>query len=111
MELWIGALNLGFLYAFMTMGVFLTFRIHDFPDITVDGSFTSGAAVAALLIVAGVNPLIALLASFAIGAAAGAVTALISTRFNVNGLLAGILVMTGLYSINLHILCPLCDIS
>lgn len=104
MELWIGALNLGFLYSFMTMGVFLTFRIHDFPDITVDGSFTSGAAAAALLIVAGVNPLIALIAAFVIGAAAGAVTALIHTRFNINGLLAGILVMTGLYSINLHIM-------
>ena len=104
MELWIGALNLGFLYSFMTMGVFLTFRIHDFPDITVDGSFTSGAAAAALLIVAGVNPLLALIAAFVIGAAAGAVTALIHTRFNINGLLAGILVMTGLYSINLHIM-------
>ncbi|MCK8603161.1 ABC transporter substrate binding protein [Desulfoferrobacter suflitae] len=104
MELWIGALNLGFLYAFMTMGVFLTFRVHDFPDITVDGSFTSGAALAAVLIVAKVHPLIALLAAFAVGAAAGAATSFINTRFNVNGLLAGILVMTGLYSINLHIM-------
>lgn len=104
MELWIGALNLGFLYAFMTMGVFLTFRIHDFPDITVDGSFTTGAALLALLVVAGVNPLVALLASFAGGAVAGAVTVLINMRFNINGLLAGILVMTGLYSVNLHIM-------
>ncbi len=104
MELWIGALNLGFLYAFMTMGVFFTFRIHDFPDITVDGSFTSGAAAAAVLITAGYNPLVALCAAFVIGAAAGSATALIHTRFKVNGLLAGILVMTGLYSINLHIM-------
>ncbi|MFH1742516.1 MAG: ABC transporter substrate binding protein [bacterium] len=104
MELWIGALNLGFLYAFMTMGVYITFRIHDFPDITVDGSFTTGAAVAAVLIVSGVNPFLALLAAFAVGAAAGCVTALMHTRLNVNGLLAGILVMTGLYSINLHIM-------
>ncbi len=104
MELWIGALNLGFLYAFMTMGVFITFRIHNFPDITVDGSFTSGAAAAAVLIAAGVNPLVALAAAFVIGAAAGSFTALIHTRFHVNGLLAGILVMTALYSINLHIM-------
>ena len=47
MELWVGALNLGFLYALMTMGVFITYRIHDFPDITVDGSFAAGAAMAA----------------------------------------------------------------
>ncbi len=104
MELWIGALNLGFLYAFMTMGIFITFRIHDFPDITVDGSFTSGAAAAAVLLSAGVHPLPALCASFCIGCCAGSITALIHTRFNVNGLLAGILVMTGLYSINLHIM-------
>jgi len=53
MELWIGAINLGFLYAFMTIGIFITFRVYDFPDITVDGSFTTGAAVAAVLITAG----------------------------------------------------------
>ncbi len=104
MELWVGALNLGFLYAFMTMGVFITSRIHNFPDITVDGSFTSGAAVTAVLIIAGVNPFLALVAGFAAGAVAGAFTAFIHTRFEVNGLLAGILVMTGLYSVNLHIM-------
>lgn len=104
MELWIGAVNLGFLYAFMTMGVFITFRIHDFPDITVDGSFTSGAAAAAVLLAAGFNPLTALGAAFLIGAVAGCVTAIINTRFKVSGLLAGILVMTALYSINLHIM-------
>ncbi len=104
MELWIGAINLGFLYAFMAMGVFITFRIHDFPDITVDGSFVTGAAVTAILIVAGVNPFMALALSFVAGASAGVITAFIHTRFNINGLLAGILVMTGLYSINLHIM-------
>ncbi|MBN1154307.1 hypothetical protein JXB12_05230 [candidate division KSB1 bacterium] len=104
MELWIGAINLGFLYAFMTMGVFITFRIHDFPDITVDGSFTAGAAVAAVMMAAGVNPVLALCAAFIIGCLAGWMTALIHTRFQVNGLLAGILVMTALYSINLHIM-------
>ncbi|HNW60288.1 MAG TPA: ABC transporter substrate binding protein [bacterium] len=104
MELWVGALNLGFLYAIMTMGVFVTFRIHDFNDVTVDGSFTAGAAAAAVLMTLGINPLLALLAAFAIGALAGWVTAFIHTRFAINGLLAGILVMTALYSINLHIM-------
>jgi putative ABC transport system permease protein len=104
MELWIGALNLGILYAFMTMGVFITFRIYDFPDITVDGSFTTGAAVTAVLLVAGINPFLSLLVAFLVGALAGCTTALIHTRLKINGLLAGILVMTGLYSINLHIM-------
>ena len=67
MELWIGALNLGFLYAFMALGVFITFRIQNFPDMTVDGSFTSGAAIAAILIISGVNPFLAIIASFFIG--------------------------------------------
>jgi putative ABC transport system permease protein len=88
----------------MAMGVFITFRIHDFPDVTVDGSFTSGAAITAVLLVAGFNPLLAVVASFFVGAISGSMTALIHTRFNINGLLAGILVMTGLYSINLHIM-------
>jgi putative ABC transport system permease protein len=104
MELWVGALNLGFLYAFMTMGVFITFRVQDFPDITVDGSFTTGASVAAVLIVSGVNPFLALAAAFLAGSIAGALTAFIHTRLAINGLLAGILVMTGLYSINLHVM-------
>jgi len=104
MELWIGALNLGLLYAFMTMGVFITFRIHNFPDITVDGSLTTGAAVAAVLLVLRVNPFVAMLAAFGAGAVAGSVTAFIHTRLDINGLLAGILVMTGLYSVNLHIM-------
>jgi len=104
MELWIGALNLGFLYAFMAMGIFITFRVHNFPDITVDGSFTAGAAAAAVFIVSGVNPFLAIPIAFLVGAFAGALTAVIHTRLNINGLLAGILVMTGLYSINLHIM-------
>jgi len=103
-ELWIGAINLGFVYAFMTLGVFITFRIHNFPDITVDGSFVTGAAVTAVLVVGGVDPVAAMALSFLAGACAGAVTAFIHTRFDVNGLLAGILVMTGLYSVNLHIM-------
>lgn len=104
MELWVGALNLGFLYAFMTMGVFITSRIFDFPDVTVDGSFTTGGAIAAVLIASGWNPAVALIAAFVLGAIAGSLTAIIHTRLNINGLLAGILVMTALYSVNLHIM-------
>lgn len=104
MELWIGAVILGFMYAFMTMGSFITFRVHHFPDITVDGSLTAGAAVSAVLIAAGWDPFLTLGAAFVAGAMAGAVTAVINTRLNIDGLLAGILVMTGLYSINLHVM-------
>jgi len=104
MELWLGALNLGLLYAFLAYGSLLTFRILDFSDITVDGSFTTGAAVSAILIVAGMNPFTALLIAFLCGAIAGAITGIIHTRLKINGLLAGIIVMVGLYSINLHIM-------
>lgn len=104
MELWVGALNLGFLYALVAIGIYITFRIHDFPDITVDGTFTTGAAVTSVMVVCGIHPLFALPASFVACALAGSVTAVINTRLNVNSLLAGILVMTGLYSINLHIM-------
>jgi len=104
MELWLGAFNLGLIYSFLAIGVFITSRILDFPDITVDGSFTTGAAVTAVLIVLGVNPLITVLLSFLAGMLCGYITGLIHTRFKVNCLLAGILVMTGLYSINLHIM-------
>ncbi|MFH1060028.1 MAG: ABC transporter substrate binding protein [Pseudomonadota bacterium] len=104
MELWLGAIILGLLYALMSTGVYITFRVYNFPDITVDGSFTAGAAAAAALIVAGWHPALALVAALMVGAAAGAVTALIHTRFKINGLLAGILVMTGLYSINLRLM-------
>ena len=104
MELWVGALNLGFMYAFMTMGVYITFRVHDFPDITVDGSFTAGAGTAAILMVSGLHPIFAVCLAFLAGATAGFLTALIHIRLKINGLLAGILVMTGLYSVNLHIM-------
>ena len=104
MELWIGALNQGILYAFMAVGILITFRILNFPDITVDGSFTTGAAVTAVLITSGANPFAALAAGFLAGAIAGSFTGLIYTKMKINGLLAGILVMIGLYSVNLHIM-------
>ena len=91
-------------YAVMALGVYLTFRILDMPDLTVDGSFTTGAAVAAKLIISGVPPLWATLAAVVAGMIAGWITGILHTKGNINGLLAGILTMIGLYSINLRIM-------
>ncbi len=104
MSLLIGALTIGFILSLLALGVFISFRIFSFPDITVDGSSTLGAAVAAAMIVKGVNPLLATAAGFVAGFGAGAVTGTLATKFKINGLLSGILVMTGLYSVNLHIM-------
>ncbi|QXQ09113.1 ABC transporter permease [Paeniglutamicibacter sp. Y32M11] len=100
----ITAVELGLIYAIMALGVYLTFRILDFPDLTVDGSFTSGAATASILIVNGTNPLIATLLAFVVGALAGVITGLLHTKGKIDGLLAGILTMIALYSINLRIM-------
>jgi putative ABC transport system permease protein len=104
MGLLIGALTLGFIFSLVALGVFISFRIFAFPDITADGSSTLGAALAAMLLVKNVNPAIATAAAFFGGFLAGALTGTLATRFKINGLLAGILVMTGLYSVNLHIM-------
>ena len=98
------AVELGLIYAFMAMGVYLTFRILEFADLTVDGSFTTGAAVAAVGIVNGVEPIVATLMAFVAGLIAGLVTGLLHTKGHINGLLAGILTQLGLYSINLRIM-------
>ena len=95
---------MGFILSLLALGVFISFRIFDFPDITADGSITLGAAIAALLLVKGINPVVASAAAFAGGFVAGTVTATLATKFKINRLLAGILVMTALYSINLHIM-------
>ncbi|MDX9880804.1 MAG: ABC transporter permease [Prolixibacteraceae bacterium] len=104
MSLLIGSITIGIILSLLALGIFISFRIFDFPDITAEGSFTFGAATAAALIVAGMNPLLASLIAFFAGMAAGAVTGLIHTRFKINPLLAGILVMTALYSVNLHVM-------
>ena len=100
----ITAIELGLIYALVALGVYLTFRILNFPDLTVDGSFTSGAATAAILITNGVDPFLASAAAFVVGTLAGLITGLLHTKGNINGLLAGILTMIGLYSINLRIM-------
>lgn len=94
----------GLLFGLMTLGVYLTFRVLSFPDLGVDGTFPLGAAVGAVLIVKGVNPFVATLAAFAAGAFAGAITGLLNTKLRISALLAGILMMVGLYSVNLRIM-------
>ncbi len=100
----LGAVELGLIFALVALGVYLSFRVLDFPDLTADGSFPMGAAVAATLIVAGYNPWLATGVAFFGGAAAGLVTAYMNVRFQILSLLASILTMTALYSINLRIM-------
>lgn len=104
MSLLIGSFTIGLILALLALGIFISFRIFDFPDITAEGSFTFGAATAAAMIASGANPLLASLVAFLAGMAAGSLTGIIHTRFKINPLLAGILVMTALYSVNLHVM-------
>jgi len=98
------ALYEGLVYGFLAIGVYMTFRVLAFPDLTVDGSFPLGGAVVAVLIVGGVNPWLATLAALGAGMCAGLGTSLLNTKLRINALLAGILMMVGLYSINLMIM-------
>ncbi|HPX48281.1 MAG TPA: ABC transporter permease, partial [Treponemataceae bacterium] len=84
----------GLVFGIMALGVFITFRVLDFADMTVDGSFPLGSAVMSVLLIAGINPFIAILVAFLAGAAAGAITAVIHSKLKIPGLLAGILTMT-----------------
>lgn len=99
-----GAFESGIIYAIMALGVYLSFRVLDFPDLTVDGSFVTGAAVAATLIVSGVNPFIATIIAMFAGFIAGCLTGILHTFGKINALLSGILMMIALYSINLRIM-------
>jgi len=104
MNLLIGTFTIGLILSLLALGVFISFRIFAFPDITADGSVTLGAAVAATLLVHGVTPPLASLAAFGAGTVAGACTGTLHTKFKINSLLSGILVMTALYSVNLHVM-------
>ncbi|MGE5587854.1 MAG: ABC transporter permease [Clostridia bacterium] len=99
-----GALEQGLVYAVMALGVYVTFRVLNFPDLTVDGSFPLGAAVAAKLISTGVDPVLATAVAPVLGFVAGATTGVLNTKLRISGLLAGILTMTALYSVNLRIM-------
>jgi putative ABC transport system permease protein len=94
----------GLVFGFVATGVYLTFRVLGFPDLTVDGSFTLGAAVAAVLIANGLNPFLATAAALGAGLSAGLATSLLNTKLRIPALLAGILVMVALYSINLRVM-------
>ncbi|MDM5197741.1 ABC transporter permease [Fictibacillus enclensis] len=98
------ALESGVIYAIMALGVYLSFRILDFPDLTVDGSFVTGAAISATLIVHGQNPFMATIAGMLAGFIAGCITGILHTKGKINPLLSGILMMIALYSINLRIM-------
>jgi putative ABC transport system permease protein len=103
LDLAVSTLTQGLIYALLSYGVFITYKILDFPDLTVDGSFPLGAAVTAVCLVNGVNPYLTLVIALAVGALAGLVTGLIHVRVKVRDLLAGIITMTALFSINLQI--------
>jgi putative ABC transport system permease protein len=98
------SLEIGLIYGVVAMGVYLTFRVIDFPDLTCDGSFVLGAAVSSILIKCGHSPLLALAASLAAGSVAGMVTGLLTSKLKVTSLLSGILVAFMLYSVNLKIM-------
>jgi len=104
MEFWLTILEQGLIFGVMALGVYVTYRILDFPDLTVDGSFPLGAAVAASLLKAGINPILATLISFGAGMIAGGVTGILHTKLKITNLLSSILVMIALYSINLRIM-------
>ncbi len=99
-----GAASLGLLWALMTIGVFITYRVLDFADLTVDGSIVMGASIAARMITDGANPFLATGTAMLGGMAAGAVTGLLHTKLKIPGLLSGILTMTALYSVNISIM-------
>ena len=103
MSIIIGILEEGLIYAIMTLGVYITYKILDFPDLSVDGTFPMGAALTAALILKGLPPVLILLIAFLAGALAGIITGLIHVKLKVRDLLSGIIMMTALYSINLRI--------
>ncbi|MGI6609914.1 MAG: ABC transporter permease [Limnochordia bacterium] len=103
-ELISSSIEQGLAYAIMALGVFITYRVLQVADLTVDGTFPLGAAVAASLITAGVSPFLACLAALFAGMLGGALTGVLHTKLKIAGLLAGILTMTGLYSVNLRIM-------
>lgn len=103
MSIIIGVIEEGLIYAIMALGLYITYKILDFPDLSVDGTFPMGAAVTAMLILEGVHPALTLVLSFAAGLLAGCITGLIHVKLKVRDLLSGIIMMTALYSINLRI--------
>lgn len=104
MSLLIGSVIIGLILSLLAMGVFISFRIFNFPDITVEGSITFGAAITAAVIQLNIHPLIGTFLGFMGGFLAGMTTGVLHAKFKINALLAGIIVMTALYSVNLHVM-------
>jgi putative ABC transport system permease protein len=100
----VNMLEQGFLFGFLGLGVLITFRFFRFPDLTAEGSYPLGGAVAATLLVGGVHPVLATAAAVVAGMAAGTVTALVHTKLHINNIVAGIIVMTALYTVNLRVM-------
>lgn len=115
LEAFIGALPGGFaqglMWGVLALGVYISYKILDFADLTVDGSLATGGAVTAVLIEAGVSPWLSLLAAIAAGSVAGLITALLNTKLKIPAILSGILTMSALYSVNLHILSDRANVS
>ena len=103
MTLVISVFEQGMIYAIMALGMYITYKILDFPDMTVDGSFPLGASLSAVLSSQGMNPYLTLLLSFAAGLMAGTITGLIHVKLKVRDILASIIMMTALYTVNLRI--------
>ena len=104
MELVVNALEQGLLFALVAMGVYITYKILDFPDLSVDGTFPLGTAISAALLVNGVNALVSIIVATIGGAIAGAITGFLHVKLKISNLMSGILVMMGLYSVNLRIM-------
>ena len=104
MEIILNALEQGLLFALVAMGVYITYKILDFPDLSVDGTFPLGASISAAMLVRGINPWVTILVATLGGACAGAITGFLHVKLKISNLMSGILVMMGLYSINLRIM-------
>src|SRR3712207_2835695 len=100
----ISTIEQGFIFGLVALGVFITYRILDFPDLSVDGTFPLGAAVSALCLSSGMNPFLSLIFAIIAGFIAGGITGLLHVKLKITNLLCGILVMIALYSINLRIM-------
>ena len=107
----VGILEQGLIYGIMAMGVYITYTILDFPDLSVDGTFPLGIAICFVMINNGLNPWLALLAAFAAGCIAGMFTGIFNVKLRIRNLLCGILTMTALYSINYGIVGKASDLS
>ncbi|WP_294387063.1 ABC transporter permease [uncultured Clostridium sp.] len=104
MEVILNALEQGLLFSLVAMGVYITYKILDFPDLSVDGTFPLGASISAAMLIRGINPWITILVATLGGACAGAVTGFLNVKLKISNLMSGILVMMGLYSVNLRIM-------